>query len=528
MNGTLNVRRSADVRENEAGNRVLSPRNPIRTRSLEGNLGVQYDPIRSNSFDSQFSFNVRNDFDLNKAVDLWDSVREGNRELRRDHNTRVSYRPGFVRWLRPVLSYDTNYKEDQSPSVQPADLADSLRVKRVENTSTRYISTSRNLGQLFRPRKQAAGPARTGRRTTRSRSSQGRSWKEDGEEAPSEESAEKTEEEEKEESGLGHVYDKFAGFMQMFGEIRYTYRDSRSSRFSRVRDRPSLLYQFGLEDFDKSLLEAGTAGNLIEDNTSASYSSKFDTSFQPGSAIFLDASYARSLTRSVRNESRSKTVDVTFPDVSINVDGLEKRGFLKRFAKSSSVNSSYRKQNSRRGTLPPPDTPDPPGTNWWDNEGIREDFSPLFSWNTNWNSGINTTLSMNRSKNTDESQFRGLVSRTETTNRTLRFDSRYTFSAPKGISLFGKNLRFQSDLTLNFSFDRTESKSEEFSIQESGQTTSTVRSHRKSLSVKPRATYNFSRKIQGSLDIGFSRDRDLIRERTDKTISVALEALIKF
>ena len=84
-------------------------------------------------------------------------------------------------------------------------------------------------------------------------------------------------------------------------------------------------------------------------------------------------------------------------------------------------------------------------------------------------------------------------------------------------------------MTLNFDFDRSEDKVEEASRSEStGAATNTVRSHKKSLSIKPRATYNFSKKIQGSLDVGYSRTKDVQRERTDTTILVALEALIKF
>ena len=68
----------------------------------------------------------------------------------------------------------------------------------------------------------------------------------------------------------------------------------------------------------------------------------------------------------------------------------------------------------------------------------------------------------------------------------------------------------------------------EANIQASGETTTTVRSHQKKLNVRPRATYNFSRKMQGSLDVSYARSKDLQRERTETTITVAIEAVIKF
>ncbi|HET9888680.1 MAG TPA: hypothetical protein VFR10_14320, partial [bacterium] len=152
-----------------------------------------------------------------------------------------------------------------------------------------------------------------------------------------------------------------------------------------------------------------------------------------------------------------------------------------------------------------------------------------FSWTTAWNSGVNTTLSYNTSNGEDETQFNGVFSNVRTTSHALRLNGRYSFTAPRGIVFLGKRIRFRSDMTLNFDFDKGEDKVEEaLRNTVTGLSTTTVRSHRKNLSVKPRATYNFSKKLQGSLDIGYVRSKDLQRERTDTTISVALEALIKF
>jgi cell surface protein SprA len=178
--------------------------------------------------------------------------------------------------------------------------------------------------------------------------------------------------------------------------------------------------------------------------------------------------------------------------------------------------------------LPSDGAPSPSEEEWFDSETIRSDFTPVFSWNTTWNSGVNTTIGMTRSKSTEESQFNNVVSRTETSTSSIQFNSRYSFSAPRGISLFGKRLRFQSDLTVSLDFDTGEEKVVEANIQASGETTTTVRSHQKRLNVRPRATYNFSRKIQGSLDVSYSRNKDLQRERTETTITVAIEAVIKF
>ncbi|MBZ0267040.1 hypothetical protein K8I85_02690, partial [bacterium] len=141
-NGALSETRASDIRTDELGERQTEPRATVRTRSLRGLLSAQWDPLKSNTFDSSFSFNKSQDLDRRQDVSLWESLKKGGRELDRNHTSRLSYRPNYLRWLRPVLSYDTSYKEDQGPGVQEADLRDSLRVFRVENSSTREITTS--------------------------------------------------------------------------------------------------------------------------------------------------------------------------------------------------------------------------------------------------------------------------------------------------------------------------------------------------------------------------------------------------
>lgn len=555
LTGRQNLRESSDIRADSLGVRFEDPRSPVNTRSLEANVGLQWDPVRSNTFDSQFSFNKRQDLDLHKQVGLIDSFKRGGREILRDHKTRLSWRPGVLRWLRPVLSYDTDYREDQSPAVQSGDPADP-RLRRVENTNTREISTSLSPRQIFKERPEEAEPARrAGRRTGRAArggEEQGGAEREpaageEGETGRPDDAAqpegaaqpddaaqpdgEGDDEGEGPEAGSGpgldDLWNGFNTFARMFGDLRYTYRDNRTSRFSRVGERPGFGYQFGFAEFDRGLVVAGPTG-LIEDNTSASYSSKFDTSFNPSQSLYMDTSYGRTITRNVRNSVRTKQFTTTFPDVSVNLEGLERWRILQRWAKTSSLTGSFRRQTSRSGALPPPDQPAPPDEPWYDNEEVRRDFTPLFSWSTNWNSGVNTVLSMNRSRNSDESEFNGTVSRTVTTANDLRLSGRYSFSAPRGITLMGKRLRFKSDLTMSFDFSRGENKQVESRIQPDGQTTTTTRSHQKTMAVTPRATYNFSRKLQGSLDLGYNRAKNLQLDRTDTTIRVAVEAVIKF
>ena len=563
MNGSLNQVQSADVRLDEEGERFEQSRAPVRTRTLESTFGFQYDPIRSSSFDSAFSFNKRQDYDRHKDEALWDSFKRGGRETRRDHSSRLSYRPAFIRWFRPVVSYDTNYQEDQSSSVQPPDLQDpereggQIRVYRVQNSNTREFSTTLSPRQLLPRRGAKRGDGAPGGRR-RGVSRQGRSWKDD---LPTDEDAkppgdtkggpagEGKDGQDGKDGGkdpdgdgtptgvkkipipdFGRIYDGLALAMQTIGDIRYSYTDRRSSRYSRVRDRPSYRYQFGLESFDLDLIEpiAGAATNLIEDNTEANFTSEVKGSFAPVSAVYIDGNWRRTIVRRNLNGSRDKSEDVTFPDLSMNVDGLNSWRLFRRWTKSVSVSSAYRQQTRRSGKLPNPEDEVDPLKKWYDTEEVRQELSPLLSWNSSWKNGLNTTLSLNRSRGVSESEFREVISRSVTTSRGWRLNGRYSFAAPNGITILGKRLRFRSDLTLTFDMTKGEDKVVESSIRNGVEEEPTPRSHQLTMSLNPRASYNFSRTITGSLDISYKKTENLQRDRVDKVISVALEALIKF
>ncbi len=553
MGGNLNITESADVEQDSTGTRVEVPRALVRTRLLNGSLGYSWDPIRSNTFSSQFSFNKAQEFDLHKELALWESFKLGGREERRDHATNLSWRPGYVRWLRPVLTYDTRYDEDRSTAAQVPDVDERLR--RVTNTANREFSTTLQLRQLL-PKSSGGETRRAARRPPEERTA-GRTGTsaEDDEAGGGEDSGGTRPDGAGGERGPGSaapgdsagaasdstavrrgppklpslrtIGSKLLSALTSFGDIRYTYGDRRSSRYSRVGDRPGLLYQFGVGAFEKDLIVPGSSPGLVEDRTENAYSSKLDTTFQPSSFLFLDTRYTRTIARNVLNETRTKSEETGFPDVSASLDGLERFGFLKRLAKTSALNSAYRKQSSFSGKLPPVNEPLPPGTNWYDTKGTTREFEPFLSWSTSWNSGLNTTLAYDR-RTVEESKLFVNLNETKTFGQSLHFNGRYSFSAPRGVSILGKRIRFRSDMTLTLDFERSEEKQEEKVTQQSGATSSSVRSHVQGLSIKPRATYNFSRKIQGSLDIGYTRAKDLTRERTDKTISVAVEALIKF
>ncbi|MCA9753411.1 MAG: hypothetical protein KC591_14550, partial [Gemmatimonadetes bacterium] len=576
MSGLLNTRTTVGFSDDENGDIVETPRAPVRTRDLSSNFRFQWDPIKSNTFSSSAEFNKKQDFDLDKSLPLFDSFKRGGREVSRDHKTNLSWRPGFrfVQFLRPVLSYDASYDENSGPQVQPADLQaipDSLggpiRVARVSNSSTREVSATLNLKQLIKsddgPKGRASGvrgsqrPTRAKPRGREGEDGSGRgdqdrertrggpgttSAEGDGEESSGAATSDSTktdngdgaEEEEAERPGpdlsFGALKRGAVRMLHMFGDIRYSYSDRRNSAYSRVTDRPSLGYQFGFATLDRSKLQPGTPGAAVvnEATTGFDFTQKVDSSFQPASGIYFDGSWLRTVRKNSTFGQNSKSVDQTWPDVSANIDGLEKLRMLGGWAKTSSLNSSYRRTVRRSGDIPGPEDPPVEDDHWYDSENVQTDFSPLFGWNVNWESGLNTTLSHNRSRSLDDREFSGSTTRNETQTSNTQLTARYSFRAPQGIKLLGKRLRFQSDLTLNLDIARGLTESNTRTIREGIETSTVVGNSRRTFSVKPRATYNFSRTITGSLDLQYNRNSDLKTGRKETIVSVAVEALIKF
>ncbi len=147
MTGNINILNQTDIVQDTTGTSALIPRLPIRSRQLKSSIGTVWDPIRSNSFDSQLTFNKTQDLDLHKTEALWESFKLGGREETRDHTARFSWHPTRVRWLRPVFTYTSRYGEDQTQSAQ--DPNTTARLRNVQNGSTREVSATFSFRQLL-------------------------------------------------------------------------------------------------------------------------------------------------------------------------------------------------------------------------------------------------------------------------------------------------------------------------------------------------------------------------------------------
>ena len=144
---------------------------------------------------------------------------------------------------------------------------------------------------------------------------------------------------------------------------------------------------------------------------------------------------------------------------------------------------------------------------------------------TKWKNGMNTTLGVVVGKRISEGQ----GTKNEQTNITINFDLKYSFAAGQGIRIplpfISKRLKFKStlDSSLNISYARNSGKRfTAFSpVPEPLPGTNTLR-------VAPQLTYNFSRTLNGSFFIDYSRSYSESSNQTTTVLSIGISAVFLF
>jgi hypothetical protein len=155
---------------------------------------------------------------------------------------------------------------------------------------------------------------------------------------------------------------------------------------------------------------------------------------------------------------------------------------------------------------------------------VRTEWSPLLSVNATVKGNISSTLSVGRStEETDEKVGAGV--RTRAVRSNYQFSLKYSFSLPEGVGMPlprwrappGAGGKVSLNLDMSYSRDRSENL-----------TAGDVTGENTRLSIVPKATYTFSRNMNGNLNAKFAQDSDVKRGRTTRTIGLGVELTIKF
>jgi hypothetical protein len=143
----------------------------------------------------------------------------------------------------------------------------------------------------------------------------------------------------------------------------------------------------------------------------------------------------------------------------------------------------------------------------------------------NWRNGINSTLSYSHDSRVNATH----GSKTELTSMNVSIDLKYTFAPGKGLRIplpfMSKQWKFKStlDTAVDMSYARNSGLrySSLYPMPEKLPGTNTLR-------VSPRMTYNFSRTLNGSLFVDYSRMYSEATNQTTTTVRVGVTAIFTF
>ncbi|MEO0093022.1 MAG: hypothetical protein ABIK67_02030, partial [candidate division WOR-3 bacterium] len=210
----------------------------------------------------------------------------------------------------------------------------------------------------------------------------------------------------------------------------------------------------------------------------------------------------------------------TWPDLSISIARIER--FLKNWATSSNINTSYSRRTDRNGNLDlTTNTLLPTGQT----KSIAHNFSPLLAWQASWKRRISTNLSFSYSKSQSENI--DIQTKTNNEQKSGSFSLSYLFSAPQGIKIPGlKKIRFSSDLNLTWSLRLSENYSDLF--DQRIQTTPMVNRKDRDITTSISASYRVSRSVESGLNTGYTLYKNIQRGTASRSIDLNFWVLFNF
>jgi hypothetical protein len=387
--------------------------------------------------------------------------------------------PKGLSWIAPNLSYDTQYTE-ALPFELGRDARSGNRLRNVRNQNTAKLSTSLNIVSIFR--NQDADPDTTRR------------------------------------------FNPLAG-LSLLGkrlqDIRTSVAVTRNSGYDRVRDRPDLRYQFGIDEGPADAIrETPIAGREERFDRSKSVTASASGGVTLIRGVVMSTQYSRSESRQVQSRNRQARSQTTWPDVNVTWGDLERIRAIGKLVESASLDVGYKVSKEKGGA----DISRP------DRETEHVDWSPLFSIATSFESGLRANVTGNRSKSTSESGL-GARAKNESSNSNYRMGFEYRIKTARKVSmpLLGKGeaTTFTSELGLNLDFNYQTAK--DVSKATLPGQVDIVQGDTRSWSIVPRANYSFSRNVTGSLEARYGETNNQKNAYLSRrTVGVSVSATLTF
>ncbi len=419
----------------------------------------------------------------------------------------VRYTPQLVAWLSQNYEVRGDYQEDTDPSRYP-DRFGNVSLNRTFRAS--WGLKWRQLGEFLSGSGGDRGPSR---RPDRGSRRPGDDNPENGEDSESE-SASQSES----QSGKGAIANTFEKVKPVFDNIddlNFDWQFDDRRTIPNLAERPSVLYQLSLttnpgvgriqDSLTTSQVESHTLTEKRNIRTGARLPLKMTTQ--------LRYNYVKNLTINTNN---TKQIQTTFPDITLTWNGLGQIPPFKTIASNARANSHYSyevRENFESDALK--------------SDALTHNFNPLVSVNLTLKPGISTDYSTNLRDSHERNYTPTSVSVTHNYELTHKITAGYSIRGSKGfkLPLIG-TLKFENQLTLSLTVQNTTRKTYSW-IENSGDEPSRQRDDVE-WSFTPSASYNFSRNIQGGMEIKWIDTKDKKVDQVHHVRDVSIWVELKF
>ena len=387
-------------------------------------------------------------------------------------NTNANYTLNRGPWLRPSLSWSTNFVQDNGPQLS-------------SDLSVRQISSGQSYSVRWElPFEGASGGRGAARDTTR----RGLPWRQ---------------------------------WIARLGNVSADAAFNRSSAYSRMTGTPDFRYLFGFSD-DPGLTGANPRaavvfGNQINRNHDWRTTGRTRFNLGLGSYLNTQAEFSSRVTETNGVEQRNDAS--RFPDLTFEYGRLPNAIRLDKFLVNPALRTSY---NRNRQTLFQNSAVDPASIS------TASQWQPLLSLRGALKNGANVELGVER-RNTQRESFQLGHSVQTDRQTTINMSLNRSYTQGQKVSVLGKTSNVRSQINMGVSANY-EKRSGETRVDRGGKTEPVVRnpSSEDRLSVQGNGSYGFSTNVTGTATLGFQQNRDLQRDIIRRSIRIELRGSFTF
>ncbi len=485
LNWSATFNRSLSVNEDDDGSRRSSFR-----RDFDGKMNMSYNLFQNLAM--TYNFTTKRDLTDPELFNLSFKNPKIGLETNYNQSFRGTYDPKLIGWFPAAFSYSANYSDSWE------------RTSRSRNGT---LSRTWTVSGSFKHIALLGGNASPYAGFPRGRSNvRGGKTKEKKKDKP--------------------FYDPPLAVLRFFtgwiNPISYKYATSYKRLSPAMLERPSMAFRLGLEDKPDVLIGSNSRVPSATETESIDLSSGFKLL----GGISTTVKYREGISRDLEKAggaTKYERISRSWPSLTISISKFSTLPFIKDqvnwFIGVFTPRTSYSRQ-------------------------VKEDYNLTQRFQTAFTETINrnpliqlnfrlftkmslaSSYGVTKTNSTRFGQTDGKPqSRTRSIKKTLSFTTKYSISAPGGISipLFGK-IRFKSEATVDLTVKYSSNDGE--IIQPDGSFSKSV--EKSDFSVRPTLSYSFSRQIRGGVSARWQDSNDVLKRRLNHTRELQFWVEIKF